>query len=300
MDRSDLDRMSKLSPFELKNELLRRAASHGERLMLNAGRANPNFLATAPRQAFFELGLFAIAETERTGPLVFDGIGGLPQVEGLVTRFARFVQVQQGSPGSTFLVAALSYARLQLGIPEAGLLHELVLGVLGCNYPEPPRMLPYSAEIVRHFLHKEIAGVCRIVGGTDLFAVEGATAGITYVLNSLRENRLLASGDKIALGMPIFAPYIEIPQLPDYRLIEVAVEADPEQGWQYPDRELDKLLDPDVRAFLVVNPGNPTSVTINSAGMQRIADIVADKRQDLIILTDDASTEWWPIAEASH
>jgi len=62
MNSTDLDKMSKLSPFELKNELIRRASSHAERLMLNAGRANPNFLATVPRRAFFELGLFAVSE----------------------------------------------------------------------------------------------------------------------------------------------------------------------------------------------------------------------------------------------
>ena len=36
-------------------------------------------------------------------------------------------------------------------------------------------MLPYAAEIFRHFLQKEIAGVHPIVGAIDLFAVEGAT-----------------------------------------------------------------------------------------------------------------------------
>jgi hypothetical protein len=65
MDPTDLDRISKLNPFELKNELVRHASSHAERLMLNAGRANPNFLATVPRQAFFELGLFALGEVYR-------------------------------------------------------------------------------------------------------------------------------------------------------------------------------------------------------------------------------------------
>ena len=87
--------------------------------------------------------------------------------------------------------------------------------------------------------------------------------------------------------MPIFTPYIEIPQLNDYRLVEMGINADPERGWQYPERELDKLLDPQIKAFLVVNPGNPASVKINEAGLSRIASIVAAERRDLIILTDD-------------
>jgi aspartate 4-decarboxylase len=31
--------------------------------MLNAGRGNPNFVATLPRNAFFQLGLFAVGES---------------------------------------------------------------------------------------------------------------------------------------------------------------------------------------------------------------------------------------------
>ncbi len=55
MDPADLDKMSQLSPFELKDALIKLAASHSERLMLNAGRGNPNFLATVARHASFSL-----------------------------------------------------------------------------------------------------------------------------------------------------------------------------------------------------------------------------------------------------
>jgi len=65
------------------------------------------------------------------------------------------------------------------------------------------------------------------------------------------------------------------------------VEADPEAGWQYPERELDKLVDPRVKAFFLVNPGNPSSVKIDQAGLDKISQIVAGNRKDLIILTDD-------------
>ena len=66
MDRADFDKMSELSPFELKDTLVTLASCHSERLMLNAGRGNPNFLATAPRHGFFQLGLFAMSEAERS------------------------------------------------------------------------------------------------------------------------------------------------------------------------------------------------------------------------------------------
>jgi aspartate 4-decarboxylase len=287
MDRADLDKLSKLSPFELKDRLVTLASRHSERLMLNAGRGNPNFLSTVPRHGFFQLGLFAMSEAERSFGDVRESVGRLPKPEGIVARFEIFAQAGQETPGVAFLSSALSYVREQLGISDSAFLQELVEGVLGCNYPSPVRMLVHTEEIVRHYLRKEMKGGCPLAGSIDLFAVEGATAGITYVFNSLRQNKLIASGDTIAIGMPIFAPYIEIPQLSDFRLVELTVEADPETGWQYPERELDKLLDPKVKAFFLVNPGNPSSVKIDQAGLGKISEIVSDSRKDLIILTDD-------------
>ena len=177
--------------------------------------------------------------------------------------------------------------RDQLGLSTSAFLHELASGILACNYPTPPRMLSITETVVRHYLLHELIGGPLPTGGIDLFAVEGGTAGITYVFNTLRENKLLAPGDKIAIGMPIFTPYIEIPQLNDYQLVEVQVNADSAGGWQYPDAELDKLADPAVKAFFVVNPSNPPSVKIDAAGLRRIGDIVKNKRPDLIIITDD-------------
>jgi len=287
MDRADLDKMSELSPFELKDTLVTLASRHSERLMLNAGRGNPNFLSTVPRHGFFQLGLFAMSEAERYCGDMREGVGGLPQPEGIAARFETFAQARQETPGVAFLSSALSYVREQLGFSDRDFLQELVEGVLGCNYPSPVRMLAHTEEIVRHYLRKEMTGGPVLAGRIDLFAVEGATAGITYLFNSLRQNKLIVPRDTIAIGVPIFAPYIEIPQLSDYRLVELAVEADPEAGWQYPDRELYKLLDPKVKAFVLVNPGNPSSVKIDEAGLAKISDIVTVDRRDLIILTDD-------------
>jgi aspartate 4-decarboxylase len=287
MNLADLAKMSELSPFELKDTLIKLASSHSERLMLNAGRANPNFLATAPRRGFFGLGLFAIGEAERSGAAMPEGIGGLPQRAGIATRFETFAQARKDAPGTAFLAAAIAYARNRLEFRDDEFLHELVEGVLGCNYPVPVRMLTHAEQIVGTYLRREMTGGRPLTGAINLFAVEGATAGITYIFNSLRENKLLVPGDKIAIGTPIFTPYIEIPQLNDYRLTEVAIEAEPGAGWQYPDRELDKLLDPEVKAFFLVNPSNPASVKIDAAGLRKICDIVTGERQDLVILTDD-------------
>jgi aspartate 4-decarboxylase len=279
--------LAALGPFALKDQLMSMASSHAERLMLNAGRGNPNFLSTVPRHAFFQLGLFALKEAERSYSFVPGGVGGHPQKAGLEVRFDRFVEVNGGVPGVSLLRSGLAFVRDQLGFSAAAFLDEVTAGILACNYPTPPRMLPITGRVVSAYLRQEMMGSEAPAGELDLFAVEGGTAAMTYVFNSLRENRLLSPGDKIAIGMPIFTPYIEIPGLNDYQLVEIHVDANSEQGWQYPDAELDKLCDPAVKAFFVVNPSNPPSVKINPAGLRRIADIVKNQRPDLLILTDD-------------
>ena len=62
------------------------------------------------------------------------------------------------------------------------------------------------------------------------------------------------AGDTIALGTPIFTPYLEMPHLEDYDLNIVNVQAKQEDRLQFDEGELKKLLDPKIKAFFVVNP----------------------------------------------
>lgn len=284
---SDYAKYAQLSPFELKDELIKLASGKQNRLMLNAGRGNPNFLATLPRQAFFQLGLFASAEAQLSFSYMPNGVGGLPQIEGIEARFERFVAEHRDREGVSFLGRALSYVRDQLGLSASVFLHEMVEGILGSNYPVPPRMLKLSEEVVRQYIIKEMIGGCLPTQSIDLFAVEGGTAAMAYLFQTLQQNGLIQRGDKVAIGMPVFTPYIEIPQLEQYGLQEVQVNADSAQGWQYPDEELDKLKDPAVKIFFCVNPSNPPSVKMDERSLEKIAAIVRDTRPDLMILTDD-------------
>jgi aspartate 4-decarboxylase len=129
-------------------------------------------------------------------------------------------------------------------------------------------------------------------GAYDVFAVEGGTAAMCYIFDSLMVNGLLKRGDKIALAVPTFTPYLEIAHLDRYAFETVEIDASGvyESGahsWQYPDSEIDKLLDPTIKAFFVVNPSNPPSYAIARPTLERIAKIVNEKRKDLIIITDD-------------
>ena len=284
---NDYAQFAKLSPFELKDELIKLASGTENRLMLNAGRGNPNFLATLPRRAFFRLGLFATAEAELSYSYMPHGVGGLPQIDGIEGRFERFTSEHRDQPGVSFLARCLSYIRDQLGLSASAFLHEMVEGILGSNYPVPPRMLRVSEEVVRQYIVKEMIGGFLPAGSVDLFAVEGGTAAMTYIFHSLQQNGLVKRGDKVAIGMPVFTPYIEIPQLEEFGLESVYINADPRAGWQYPDTELEKLKDPAIKIFFCINPSNPPSVKMDDRSLETVARIVKESRPDLFILTDD-------------
>lgn len=284
-------KMASLSPFELKDELIKAAGGGAvdrpaNLSMLNAGRGNPNFLATIPRHGFWQLGLFAMRESERSFAHMPEGLGGFPKREGLEERFEIFARDNKGVPGIDFLRGAVSYVRDQIGLSASDFLYEMCEGILASNYPVPDRMLKLSEVIVGQYLRREMIGSYPFIGEFDVFAVEGGTAAMTYIFNTMRENHLIKPGDTIALGTPIFTPYIEIPRLNDYRLNVVNLEADVENGWQYSKSELDKLRDPKVKAFFLVNPSNPPSVKMDTESLEYIAEIVKE-RPDLVLLTDD-------------
>ncbi|MDH5085638.1 Bifunctional aspartate aminotransferase and L-aspartate beta-decarboxylase [Clostridium perfringens] len=72
------------------------------------------------------------------------------------------------------------------------------------------------------------------------FAIEGATAAMCYIFDSLIANEFLQRKDKIAIMTPIFTPYLGIPQLPRYNLESIYIHSSEinEEGsytWQYPE-----------------------------------------------------------------
>jgi len=253
--------------------------------MLNAGRGNPNWVAITPRLGFFQLGLFALDESQRKPHR--PGLGGMPEKEGLSKRFEAFISKYSDKPEVVFLGEAFKYVRGELKMDGDSFLEEMLDGILGDHYPTPDRMLSLSEKIVHKYLEQEMFAGDPSVGKFDLFATEGGTAAMDYIFTSLLENKILHKGDKIALGTPIFTPYIEIPRLNDYQLVELEVKQDENSDWQYTDKEIEKLADPKVKAFFLVNPSNPTSVSIQKETLARIGELVRTKRKDLIILTDD-------------
>ncbi len=285
MTRTEEKKYESLSPFELKNKLISLAENPRIKMMINAGRGNPNWVAVFPRLAFARLLNFAVEEAYRV--MSRPGIAGAPEAKGMGERFGDFCRRNAETRGTQLLADGYRFVTGELGLDGDEFIGEMVDGILGDHYPVPDRMLKNSEKIVRAYLAQTMCGNQPPAGELDLFATEGGTAAMTYVFNTLQENHLLRPGDRIALGVPIFTPYLEIPVLNDYRLVEVEVRQDEDSDWQYPERELEKLADPSVKAFFLVNPSNPSSVSIDRKSLEKIAELVSTRRKDLIILTDD-------------
>jgi len=288
MDVSTLRRYEALSPFEIKDFLAKaatKAAGASGSAYLNAGRGNPNWIATEPREAFFLLGQFAITESKRMLDLP-PGVGGMPKAEGVVARFKAWLGKHADMPGAEFLTRMLPYAVKKFSFEPDAFVHELVDSIIGDNYPVPDRMLVHNEQIVHEYLQWAMCGAPRPTGRFDLYAVEGGTAAMCYLFKSLKSNRLLNPGDTIALGVPIFTPYLEMPHLEDYALKIVNVHAPQENRFQFTDAELKKLLDPKIKAFFLVNPGNPSAMALSPETIEKIGNILK-KRPNLMLLTDD-------------
>ncbi len=274
-----------LSPFELKNKLIELSSDNSEIEMLNAGRGNPNWVALEPRHAFFHLGQFALSESENN--LIQDGFGGVPSPENIDTRFDNFLIDNEGKSGINLLRNSVSFVKDTLGISPADFLLEMSDAILGDHYPVPDRMLKCCEKIVDAYLAKEMGYSQHEGCKFDFFATEGGTAAMAYVFNSLMENKILKKGDKIAIGTPIFTPYLEIPHLNDFEFVELDIEQDESNEWKYSQEQIEKLADPSVKAFFIVNPSNPNSFAMHPDSLKALKDLIETRRKDLIVLTDD-------------
>ena len=97
---------------------------------------------------------------------------------------------------------------------------------IGNNYPFPDRMLVHIEKIVKEYLKAEMKYDTERGGDFNVFAVEGATAAMCYIFDSLIANNLLLKGDKIAIMTPVITPYLEIPHLTRYEFEFVYINSD--------------------------------------------------------------------------
>ncbi|MFD6343501.1 bifunctional aspartate transaminase/aspartate 4-decarboxylase [Streptomyces roseolus] len=298
--REEIKSFARLSPFELKDKFITlarhaQADRPGQKdksavQMLNAGRGNPNWTATSPREAFHALGYFALSESRRVWTA--DDLGGMPELKGSGARFDTFVRQHPDLPGIELLRKSVEYAVERFGFDKDAFVHELTDSSIGDNYPVPDRILTHTEQVVRGYVEDEMFDRRPPEGNVSYFATEGGTAAMCYVFDSLMQNGILEKGDRIALMVPVFTPYIEIPELDTYEFDVVHVNASlfAETGvreWRYPPEEVAKLEDPSIKLLCLVNPSNPPSLALSRRVANQLKEIVAEKNPNLVVVTDD-------------
>lgn len=293
--------MEKISPFELKDKLIQLADESIRRMartLLNAGRGNPNWVATVPREAFFVLGEFALQECRRDW-MCDEGVAGIPQKKGIAKRFEDFLKEKRNVNGAGFLGKCYHYMIEEHDTDSDALVHEWAESVIGDQYPVPDRILKHTEVAVRDYIAQELCDGRPPQGEIDLFATEGGTAAMCYIFDSLQQNRLLERGDSVAIMTPIFTPYIEIPKLYryNYKVTEIPATKMSEEGlhlWQYNERSINKLRDPEYKALFIVNPSNPPSYALSPETVEQLVEIVNKWNPNLMIVTDDVYATYVP------
>lgn len=301
-----------LSPFELKNNLIQIASSPDPSKMLNAGRGNPNFLNYFVRDVFIHLQHACIHLTHKIKDSKEEDLVIYPKPTDFNYRKALENEILNDTSSTPkikkYLMDYLRYLS-KSGKPYKTpnqLYYDLVLSMLGCFYPSPPRIQPHTEFVAHDFMFKLIFGGTS-VGNVDsgrvdrtrvgvasvrpddfeYFATEGAAAGIMYVFNTLNINKLLKKGDKIAIITPIFSPYLELPKLQQYGLKIVELKGNPQKQYSLDDEQINKLKNKDIKALFMVNPSNPGEYSLPRQNIQDIGKIVNTIRKDLIIVSDN-------------
>ena len=155
-----LRKFENLSPFEIKDELIKLAKSTSkmtQSAFLNAGRGNPNWVATRPREAFFLLGQFAMAESSR----VMEHPGRYRRhaaAKRHLGRFEAWLAKHADMRGAAFLSEMLEFAIKTFDFEPDAFVHELVDSIVGDNYPVPDRMLVHNERIVHEYLMWAMCG----------------------------------------------------------------------------------------------------------------------------------------------
>ena len=171
----NLKQYEKLGPFEIKDfvaKLATQKAQENSLSYLNAGRGNPNWVATEPREAFFLLGQFAITESKRVLDLP-PGVGGMPKAQGIAGRLEEWTKKHQDMPGADFLQAMVPRALKKFGFDPDKFVHELVDSIIGDHYPVPDRMLVHNEQIVHEYLMWAMCGNPRPKGTFKIYAEIG-------------------------------------------------------------------------------------------------------------------------------
>ena len=107
---------------------------------LDAGRGNPNWICTTPRDAFGTLLRFGLEESRRDTTIP-DAGRQIALTPGLAKRFEAFLSDNPKAPGIKLLRDTWEYGIKKLKFNPDAFAYELAQGIIGDLYPVPGRML---------------------------------------------------------------------------------------------------------------------------------------------------------------
>lgn len=282
MDIAYEKKLEKLGAFEISSSMLKLAKNNDRHnACLNAGRGNPNWINTQSRLAFARFMTFAVRESQRD--FSKGTMAGIPVQEGI---YDRLMDDLGEDDTDRFLRKAFTYAVQELSLPKDEFVKEMADAVIGNNYPVPSRCLSHIEAVLAAYVESTLFDAVSFEHNMKIFPTEGGTAAMCYIFDALSHNGLLQPGDKVAINTPIFTPYIQIPHLTGYSMVEIDLQSTPENDWHIPPEEIDKLRDPSIKAFFLVNPSNPGSHALKKEMLEHIREVV-HARPDLMIITDD-------------
>ncbi len=287
-----------LSPFELKDLFIhaaKKSASENDAVMLNAGRGNPNWIATEAREAFFLLGKWGLEEARRDRNETKVGLAGMPQMAGSGKRLTAFLSKNKKQPGATLLKNTFNYGVKKLKFKPDAFAHEMSDAIIGDQYPVPDRMLVHTEKVVHEFLVKEDVRRPQAHGGEVRHLRGGGRhrGHVLYLPNPEGQRR----PEQGRHYRPGHADLHALHRVPAHRGVRAAHRQHPvgevpatsrvSTTGSTPKRRSPSSEDPKIKAFFLVNPSNPASYAIRQKAIDQIVKIVKTKRPDLLILTDD-------------
>tara|TARA_B100000780_G_scaffold278948_1_gene254559 strand:+ start:2378 stop:3955 length:1578 start_codon:yes stop_codon:yes gene_type:complete len=275
-----------LSPFELKNNLIKLASNDNIDNILNSGRGNPDFLNTPVRRCFAHLQLICLQMSDNIAPNL--ATFPLPGEKKYKKLLLSKIKKLNSNKDRVFLKKYINFISKNNKNSELAL-QQLVISVLGCFYPEPPQIQSFIPSILEPYMFDIMFGTKKTKekpSNYNFFPTEGGTAGILYVFDTLHINGIINNGDKIAVITPIFSPYLELPGLKKYNMKIIELKGDPDNNWKLSDSEINKLKDKSIKGLFMVNPGNPTAYSLPLDNINKIGKIVNTIRKDLVIVSD--------------
>ena len=274
--------------------------------MLDAGRGNPNWVATTPRAAFFLLGrVRARGVPPRVGRARPRRHAGTRRA--LRTGSTAFLAERGDADGAATPRRARRRTASRSDSTRDDFVYELTDGIIGDHYPGPDRI---CVHVERSCASTSPTSCCegdtarRALGPLrdrgrhrgDLLHLRLARQQLAAPTGrpgradgSRRSRRTSRSRGSIATGST------------SSRSTRARSTQNDDPTWQFPDAEIDKLADPAIKALFVVNPSNPPSVMLapDDARAHR-----RDRRghtiPNLIVVTDDVYGTFVPEFRVAH